>query len=106
MAELKFSRQEGSIGEYHEWFDAIINKLDLTVDYTLNCFLEGLYSRIKQAVRMFKLTTLPEAYSLAKLQEDTNVIPSKSTSRRIPQPSSQQLAQITSRTYQTPSYHI
>ncbi|XP_019414608.1 PREDICTED: uncharacterized protein LOC109326374 [Lupinus angustifolius] len=42
MDELMKLRQKGTIAKYHEEFDAVITRLDLSKDYILSCFLEGL----------------------------------------------------------------
>ena len=49
----------------------LINRVDLSVTQSISCFLSGLSEEIQCAVRMFKPSSLHEAYCLAKLQEAT-----------------------------------
>lgn len=71
MAELKSLKQAGSVQEYHDSFDAIINRLTLLKDYLLSCFLSRLDDEIQLAVRMSNPTTLLKAHCPAKLQDAT-----------------------------------
>ncbi|CAL0311123.1 unnamed protein product [Lupinus luteus] len=69
MAELMKLRQTRSVVEYHEEFDAIITRLDLSEDYTLSCFLGGLKNDVQMMVRMFQPQNVSKAFTLAKLYE-------------------------------------
>jgi len=71
MAELVKLRQTGSVSQYQEQFDVLINRVELSVTQAVSCFLSGLTEEIQCAVRMFKPSNLHEAYCLAKLQEAT-----------------------------------
>uniref|UniRef100_A0A803N9K6 Uncharacterized protein n=1 Tax=Chenopodium quinoa TaxID=63459 RepID=A0A803N9K6_CHEQI len=55
--------------EYHDAFDALASRLDLSYPYLLGYYLAGLKEDIQLAVRMFTPTTLQQALCLAKLQE-------------------------------------
>ncbi|KAG8368991.1 hypothetical protein BUALT_Bualt15G0103800 [Buddleja alternifolia] len=59
----------GSIQQYLDRFDEIVNCLELPDAYALSCFLGGLRSEISVNVHMFRPKSLQEAISLAKLQE-------------------------------------
>ena len=50
-------------------FDSLMDKVELSEDQAISCFLAGLKHDIEMAVRMFNPRTLQAAYSLAKLQE-------------------------------------
>ena len=49
----------------------LINRVDISIAQSISCFLSGLNEEIQCAVRMFKPSSLHEAYCLAKLQEAT-----------------------------------
>lgn len=65
MTDLKNLRQNNSVQEYQDAFDAIVNRLDLGPSYALSCFLAGLDDEIQLNVRMFNPKTLRHAYFLA-----------------------------------------
>nr|CAD1838726.1 unnamed protein product [Ananas comosus var. bracteatus] len=71
MAELKNLKQIRTIQEYVDSFDALLNRVALSEEYTINCFLSGLKEEIQLPMRMFAPTTLQKALSLARLQEST-----------------------------------
>jgi len=71
LAELVKLKQGGGVAQYQEQFDVLINRVDLSVAQSISCFLSGLNEEIQCAVRMFKPSSLHEAYCLAKLQEAT-----------------------------------
>lgn len=71
LADLMKLRQRGTVEQYQENFDALLNRVDLPVNHAVGCFLSGLNDEIQTAVRMFKPQTLHDAYCLAKLQEAT-----------------------------------
>ncbi|XP_071688098.1 uncharacterized protein [Rutidosis leptorrhynchoides] len=86
MAELKNLRQTGSIDSYYEEFEALLNKVELSVTQAISLFLGGLQKEIELTVRMFKPKTLEEAYGLSKLQEDTIAITKKRYNSILPTP--------------------
>uniref|UniRef100_A0A803N5L5 Retrotransposon gag domain-containing protein n=1 Tax=Chenopodium quinoa TaxID=63459 RepID=A0A803N5L5_CHEQI len=69
MADLKSLKQTGSVQEYHDSFDALASRIELSEPYLLSCYLAGLEEEVQLAVRMFNSTTLQQALCLAKLQE-------------------------------------
>nr|CAD1837126.1 unnamed protein product [Ananas comosus var. bracteatus] len=69
MAELKGLRQIGSVLEYQDKFDALLNRVELSEEYAVSCFISGLKDEIQIPIRMFQPRTLQRALSLAKLQE-------------------------------------
>lgn len=73
LAELMKLRQNGTVEQYQEAFDSLLNRVELPVQHAISCFLSGLNDEIQHAVRMFKPHTLHDAYCLAKLQEATLV---------------------------------
>ena len=69
MADLKSLTQTGSLQEYMEEFDVLFNKVTLTEEYFLSCFLSGLKEEIKIPVKMIGPSSLQQAYALARMQE-------------------------------------
>nr|KYP65288.1 hypothetical protein KK1_011520 [Cajanus cajan] len=61
-----------SVGEYHEEFNVIIKRLNLSEQYILSCFLGGLKKDVQMLVRMFQPTTVQKAFTLARMYEATN----------------------------------
>ncbi|XP_071924436.1 uncharacterized protein [Coffea arabica] len=61
MGELKALKQEGSVLEYQEQFEELLNRVDLPEDYATSCFISGLKTEIQLAVRMFMPKTLQHA---------------------------------------------
>ena len=53
MVELMRLRQKGSVTEFHEQFDAIVSRVELTEEHQLSCFLGGLKQDVQMMVRMF-----------------------------------------------------
>lgn len=53
MAELKALKQSGSVQEYHDKFDALTGKLQLSEEHLLSCYLRGLEEKIQLALCMF-----------------------------------------------------
>ncbi|XP_027157841.1 uncharacterized protein LOC113759461 [Coffea eugenioides] len=72
MGELKALKQEGSVLEYQEQFEELLNRVDLPEDYATSCFLSGLKAEIQLAVRMF----MPKI-----LRDDKALLPSPSQDR-------------------------
>lgn len=69
MADLKALKQSGSVQEYHDMFDALAGRLQLSEEHLLSCYLGGLDEEIQLAVRMFCPKSVQQALCLAKLQE-------------------------------------
>ena len=72
MAELMQLGQKGSIGEYHEAFDDIVARLDLSEEHRLSCFSGGGLNK-KSRVRMFQPNSVRRAFTLAKMHEAATV---------------------------------
>lgn len=82
MAELKALKQGGTVQEYHDSFDAVASRLQLSEEYMLSCYLGGLEDEIQLVVRMFAPKSVQQALCLAKLQEAAQKAKkTKSTSR-------------------------
>jgi len=71
LAELMKLRQMGTMEQYQESFDSLLNRVDLPTPHAISCLLSGLNEKIQTAFWMFEPDTLYDAYCLAKLQEGT-----------------------------------
>ncbi|KAF2282263.1 hypothetical protein GH714_043906 [Hevea brasiliensis] len=71
LADLRNLKQVSSLQDYLDAFDEIYPKAGIREDQALSFFLSGLVDELQMPVRMFKPSTLAEAYSLARLQEIT-----------------------------------
>ncbi|KAG8373412.1 hypothetical protein BUALT_Bualt11G0021600 [Buddleja alternifolia] len=65
--ETSDEAKTGTIQDYLDKFDELMNCLDLSESHAISCFLRGIKHEISVPVRMFKPKTLQEAISLAKL---------------------------------------
>ena len=70
MAELLSLKQTGKVFDYHDQFETLLGRVDLTENYVAS-FFNGLKSSIQQLVCMFMPKTLSQAYALAHLQKTT-----------------------------------
>ncbi|KAD2394418.1 hypothetical protein E3N88_41395 [Mikania micrantha] len=73
MGALKALNQTGTLDEYYDEFDLLLNKVSIPEEYAISLFLEGLKPEIRCHVKLFKPTTLRDSYSLARLQNQAIV---------------------------------
>ncbi|GJS76206.1 reverse transcriptase [Tanacetum coccineum] len=73
LMELKNLKQDGSVKDYHEKFESLLNRMELNEKHAISLFLGGLKLEISSHIRMFTLDTLTDVYYLAKMQEQTIV---------------------------------
>jgi len=71
LAELMKLKQMESVEQYQEYFDSLLNRVELPTSYAVSCFLSGLNDEVQHGVRMFRPSTLHDGYCLAKLLETT-----------------------------------
>ena len=71
MFELLSLKQTGKVCDYHDQFESLLRRVEISEDYAISFFLNGLKNAIQQPVRMFMPRTLNQAYALAHLQETT-----------------------------------
>ena len=64
MAELLNLKQLGTVSHYHDQFEYLLGMVDLSEEYTISFFLNGLKLVIQQ-VKMFMPKNLNQAYTLA-----------------------------------------
>ena len=69
IGDLKRLRQKGSVCEYQEQFKELLNRVDLSEEYAVSCFLSGLKDDIQTGVRMFMQRILQYVVGLTKLEE-------------------------------------
>ncbi|XP_071917161.1 uncharacterized protein [Coffea arabica] len=69
MGDLKRLKQNESVFECQERFEELLNRMDLSEEYAISCFLSTLRDDIQMAVRIFMPRTLQHAVGLAKLEE-------------------------------------
>ncbi|XP_057453401.1 uncharacterized protein LOC130745246 [Lotus japonicus] len=74
MEELKRLVQQGNLEEYHEAFDNLACRTELSESLKLQCYLGGLNPELCTGVKMFGPRTLLEAMRIAKLQERSLVL--------------------------------
>jgi len=60
------------VTEYHEEFDSVITRLNLSDTYVLSCFLGGLKKDVQMIVRMFQPLTVSRVFALARMYEVVN----------------------------------
>ncbi|KAL0329017.1 UNVERIFIED_CONTAM: Retrovirus-related Pol polyprotein from transposon [Sesamum radiatum] len=80
MAALMNFKQVGTVQDYLDKFDELLNRVDLSEAYAVSCLLVGLRSDIAMQVRIFHLKNLQEAICLTKLQEQAIYLTNKRTS--------------------------
>ncbi|GKG49292.1 reverse transcriptase, partial [Tanacetum coccineum] len=73
LMELKNLKQDGTVKDYHEKFESLLNRMELSEKHAISLFLGGLKLEISSHIRMFTLDTLNDAYYLAKMEEQTIV---------------------------------
>ncbi|KAJ0851953.1 putative nucleotidyltransferase, Ribonuclease H [Helianthus annuus] len=70
MEELKNLHQTGSLQEYCDAFDALLNKVTISQAHAVSLFVGGLKMEIRCLVKAFKPKDLREAYAISKQQEN------------------------------------
>nr|GEY16258.1 putative mitochondrial protein [Tanacetum cinerariifolium] len=66
--------QTTSVQVYQDSFEELLNKVDVQDDHAVSLFIGSLKDEIAYDVRMFKPTSLTDAFCLAKLQEASNSV--------------------------------
>ncbi|GJS25424.1 putative nucleotidyltransferase, ribonuclease H, partial [Tanacetum coccineum] len=72
VEEIASLVQDNDLHEYNNAFDALLNKVTLSETQAVSLYLKGLKPKIRGPVKMFKPSTLHEAYGLAKIQNLNN----------------------------------
>lgn len=105
MADLKALKQQGSVQEYHDAFDALSSRLTLSEEYLLSCYLGGLDDEIQLSVRMFTPKSIQQALCLAKLQEASCKAQKAKANHKTPILSNPQSKYLTPNTYHNNKSH-
>ena len=69
MSELVSLKQVNTVKEYYEEFEALLNLLNLSDEYSLSIFINNLKHDISRFVRLFQPKTLTHVLNLAKQME-------------------------------------
>lgn len=66
-AKLKNVKGTETVMQYQDKFDSLLNRVELSKEYVVSCFLSSLKEEIQIPIRMFQPNTLQRALSLTKL---------------------------------------
>nr|GFA21635.1 gypsy/Ty3 retroelement polyprotein [Tanacetum cinerariifolium] len=69
MSTLKNAKYEKNAKEYQDVFDTLVCRVTISQEHAISLYLGGLPTKLEMSVRMFKPTTLTDAYSLTNLQK-------------------------------------
>lgn len=69
MAELMNLKQTGSVREYHDCFDAIMTRLELSPKHSLTCLVAGLEEETQLQLRLCSPKSIQQAFCLTELHE-------------------------------------
>lgn len=72
MPDLTNLLQWGSVKEYIDQFEALVNGVSISQAYSISIFPKGLRCEIQHVVRMLQPQKLHAAYVLARMQEATS----------------------------------
>nr|GEW21105.1 hypothetical protein [Tanacetum cinerariifolium] len=72
LEELASLNQTDSLNDYNAKFDGLLNKVTLSELQDVSLYLKGLKQEIRGPIKMFKPSTLREAYGLEKIQSMNN----------------------------------
>nr|GEX13669.1 hypothetical protein [Tanacetum cinerariifolium] len=86
MEEIKNLRQNGTVTDYQDQFEALVSRVELTESQAISCFVAGLQEDIGMMVKMFKPKSLYDAYQLARMQETVKTINTKRYTPILPTP--------------------
>lgn len=75
MAELVAFKQIGSVQDYLDKFDELLNQVEVTEEHSISIFLAYLKPEIEVQVRMLGPRTLMKAYSQVRLVEFSRIRP-------------------------------
>ncbi|GJR48181.1 gypsy/ty3 retroelement polyprotein [Tanacetum coccineum] len=77
MEEIKNLRQNGTVLDYQDQFEALVSRVELTESQVISCFVAGLQQEIGLMLKMFRPKSLYDAYQLARIQETVKAINTK-----------------------------
>nr|GEX48115.1 hypothetical protein [Tanacetum cinerariifolium] len=88
LMELKKLKQEGTVKDYQEKFEELLNIVELDEKHAISLFLGGLKNEISMQIRMFTLDSLTDVFYMAKMQEQTLVALKARYTPLLPNPAS------------------
>nr|GEZ13929.1 hypothetical protein [Tanacetum cinerariifolium] len=71
ISEMRKIKYQSNAKEYQDAFDTLLSRVDVSEEHVVSFYLGGLPAEIEMGVRMFKPTTLADAYQLTNYQEST-----------------------------------
>ncbi|GJX46586.1 hypothetical protein Tco_0271776 [Tanacetum coccineum] len=71
ISEIRKIKYHTNAKEYQDAFDTLLSRVDISEEHVVRFYLGGLPTEIEMGVRMFRPTTLADAYQLTNLQEAT-----------------------------------
>nr|GEW41408.1 hypothetical protein [Tanacetum cinerariifolium] len=74
IVDLKNLKQEGSVQQYQEIFESLLNRVELNEAYAVRLFIRELKKEVSMPIGMFMITNLIDVYVMAKMQEATNAV--------------------------------
>ena len=74
MVDLMKLRQKGSVTDYHEEFDCLVARVELSEEHKLSCFLGGLKQEVQMMVQMFQPSFVNKAFPLARMYESASKV--------------------------------
>ncbi|GKB90235.1 hypothetical protein Tco_0962507 [Tanacetum coccineum] len=69
IVDLKNLKQEGSVQQYQEAFESLLNRVEFNEGYVVSLFIGELKKEVSMPIRMFKITNLINVYAIAKIVE-------------------------------------
>ncbi|GJT52264.1 retrotransposon-related protein [Tanacetum coccineum] len=71
ISEIRKIKYQSNAKDYQDAFDTLLSRVDISEEHAVSFYLGGLPPEIEMGVRMFKPTTLADAYQLTNYQEAT-----------------------------------
>ncbi|GJS39345.1 putative mitochondrial protein [Tanacetum coccineum] len=71
ISEIRRIKYQSSAKDYQDAFDTLLSRVDVSEKHAVSFYLGGLPAEIEIGVRMFKPTTLADAFQLTNYQEAT-----------------------------------
>nr|GEW30987.1 hypothetical protein [Tanacetum cinerariifolium] len=71
VSEIRKIKYQSNAKDYQDDFDTLLSRVDVSEEHAVRFYLGGLPTEIEMGVRMFRPTTLDDAYQLTTLQEAT-----------------------------------
>nr|GEV56060.1 retrovirus-related Pol polyprotein from transposon TNT 1-94 [Tanacetum cinerariifolium] len=86
MAELKNLRYKTTMKQYQSDFKTLLNQVEITESQSVSMYIVGLPPSMEMHVRMFRPSTLTNAFSLSNFQETTILLNKQRYTSLLPTP--------------------